>query len=177
MQKNNKSDTAADSVENKSDFDEVYGVVSDVDSEITAVSEDDNALTDYEVEVVELDSELDVEVVEVDLGTEVAEGREKSSDTDNLWLAAGAEKSKPSTTEDTEISEVNSEDDTEIDDLLDKPLADSILRASSGKKKSGKRLRDKLRWSFNTDPLGNSIIILFLIFLVVFGIYVLKEIF
>ncbi len=170
------SNTTADKAESNLDFDEVYGVVSDVDSEVLAVLEGDKVTADYEVEVVELDSESDIDIVEVDLDSSIIEGPGETLETADLWLGGGAENNKEPVTEDTEISEVNSEEDTEIDDMLQKPVAGSLLSGSVSRKIAGKGFRDKLKWSFKTDPLGNSIILLFLIFLVIFGIYVLKEI-
>ncbi len=147
---NNKSEYY--SAEEKQ-YDEVSVVIAaDCDNEKSTVR------VDCDVEVIEVDSELDVDIIDVDIDFE--------ADCDVF-----------------DCSKINTEgfedEDTEFDSST--VCRFSSLSKNIEKKSSLNENNDVLnskfsrkKWSFKEDLVGNSILVLFVIFIVVFIIYLFK---
>ena len=153
------------------EYDEVFAFISEED----ASSGNVHGSAEYEVEVVELDSEFEVEVVEVTLkpgSPEVFEDRGNYPKLVEKEVAAGGysvDFSEPV------LEIVSEEDDTELDDELlvgagKLEAEDKIFRSSA----KGKKEDNSLFKKFKADPLGSAVILLFLIFVILFIVYLVK---
>ena len=156
------------------EYDEVFAFISEED----ASSGNVHGSAEYEVEVVELDSEFEVEVVEVVEVTlkpgspEVFEDRGNYPKLVEKEVAAGGysvDFSEPV------LEIVSEEDDTELDDELlvgagKLEAEDKIFTSSATEKEEDNSLFKK----FKADPLGSAVILLFLIFVILFIVYLVK---
>ena len=135
-------------------YDDVFVVIDPADNnnETSSVRVDSDYM-DNDVEVVEIDSEFDVDIIDVDIDAEC----------DTLY-------------NDNTTKEKFEDEETEFDSSKDCNFSNYTENESSWLNitdDSSPKVNRK-KWSFMEDPVGNSILVLFVIFTLVFIIYLLK---
>ncbi len=169
-------------LKNESGFDEVFvELVAECTAACRVGFEQNDYLEEYRVEVVELDSEYDVDIVEVEFACEDVEVTES----EELPVDSLADCSVPVLQQNQDkpqnIEELDAEADTELDEKIIKirsPLEkQGFAMFTAARKNSGKSETKRRLSSLNKGLMGKSLVVFFAFFIILVLGYLIKVLF